>query len=188
MRPVDEDPLPDGETGSLYQPGNATGSPPGRTTPGSSTPPAAEDGTESPGTANFNFQVPVADLPGRGLNVSLGLVYNSRVWNKSNAFGSTYFTYDVDSGWPAPGFRLGYGQMEAQGSQGFTLTDSDGTRHQLVKTNPSNQYDYRYEATDGTFVTFYGGRGWGDGHLPGRHEGRVRRGLDRPAQLPYARH
>jgi RHS repeat-associated protein len=162
LRPPEEDPLPDNETGSMYSPSNSVGSPPGRTTPGAVTPPVATGGTEMPGSSNFSFEVPVVSLPGRGLNLSLALAYNSRLWNKStDAWGNTHVTYDVDSGWPAPGFRLGFGQIESQGSQGFTLTDADGTRHQLVKTNPSNQYDYNYESIDGTFIRFYGGQGWG---------------------------
>jgi RHS repeat-associated protein len=158
LRPANEDPLPDGETGSLYQPGNTVGSPPGRTTPGAPTPPAAFDGTEMPGSNDFTLDVPVISLPGRGIDVSLALVYNSLLWNKSTDTNSnTELTYDVDTGWPAPGWRLGYGQMESQGSQGFTLTDPSGTRHQLVKTDPSNSTDYNYDSTDGTFIHFYGG-------------------------------
>jgi len=41
-------------------------------------------------------------------------------------------SYDVDSSWPAAGWRLSLGQIEDQGSYGFTLTDGDGTRHALV--------------------------------------------------------
>jgi RHS repeat-associated protein len=163
LRSPDQDPLPDDETGSLYAPGNSVGTPSGRTTPGAQTPPAAVNGTEMPGSNNFTFGLPVVSLPGRGMDVSLSLVYNSLLWNKSTSFLGNHprLTYDVDSGWPAPGWRLGYGQIESQGSSGLTLLDPSGTRHQLVKVNPSNPDDYNYETTDGTFIRFNGGPGWG---------------------------
>jgi len=97
LRDINDDPLPDGETGSLFSPGNGVGTPPGRTTPGAVTPPTAADGTEMPGSENFTFGVPLVGLPGRGLDLSLSLAYNSRAYNKSTAFnGATWMTYDVD--------------------------------------------------------------------------------------------
>lgn len=148
------DPLPDTETGTLYEPSNDVGSPPNKTEAGAPAPPAAAAGTETPASDNFSLGVPLVSIPGRGMGVSLALHYNSRVWHQS----SSDLVYDVDSGWPAPGFRLGYGQMEDQGIYGFTLTDPDGTRHQMAKraTGP-----YDYESVDGTFIHFWGGRNWG---------------------------
>lgn len=158
--PAENDTLPDTETGSLYTPTNDVGTPPGRTETGAATPPAAMGGTEQPGSSNFNFGIPVVGLPGRGLSVSLGLSFNSRVWHQSTVGSAKYMTYDVDGGTPAPGFHLGYGHLEDQGSQGFTLVDSSGTRHQMKKVS-TNQWDYNYVSTDGTFIHFLGGRGWG---------------------------
>jgi hypothetical protein len=157
LRDPMEDPLPDDETGSLYTPANSVGSPPGRTKPGGLTPSVGVDGTET-GNKNFTFGLPIVNLPGRGINVSLGLTYNSLLYNKStDPFdSSTWLTYDVDSGYPAPGFRIGYGQVEDQGSNGFTLTDADGTRHALTYTSA-----YNYDSNDGTFIHFIGGSGWG---------------------------
>ncbi len=150
LRPLLDDPLPDDESGSLYGAGNGVGSPPGTTKPGGKLPPVAIPGTEN-GNRNFSFALPVAGLSGRGLGVSLSLVYNSQTWNKSIAPGdsSTWMTYDVDSGWPGPGFRLGFGQIEDQGDYGFTLTDPDGTRHALVGSG------FDYYSTDGTFIHYY---------------------------------
>jgi RHS repeat-associated protein len=108
------------------------------------------------GNRNFSFGLPILNLPGRGLDVSLSLVYNSLLWNKSTSGSTTYLTYDVDSGWPAPGFRLGFGQIEDQGSNGFTLTDPDGTRHALAYSSANN-----YDTKDGTFIHYNGGAGTG---------------------------
>ena len=162
IRDPNVDPLPDNETSSLYQPNNLIGNPPGKKKPGALSAASAVPVTES-GTRNFAFGLPLVSLPGRGVDVSLALIYNSLVWNKSTnpSNGSTWMTYDVDSGYPAQGFRLGYGQLEDQGSAGFTLTDADGTRHALVQSSAFN-----YDTTDGTFIHFTGGSGWGTVFYP----------------------
>lgn len=153
-----EDPLPDDETNSLYESTNLVGSPPGKTKPGATTASVAANATETNGNRNFTFALPITGFTGRGVDVSLSLIYNSQLWNKSTApaNNSTWMTYDVDSGWTGPGFRIGFGQIEDQGSFGFTLTDADGTRHALVHTGGNN-----YATIDGTFVQFTGGSGWG---------------------------
>lgn len=63
--------------------------------------------------------------------------------------------YDVDYGWPAPGFRLGYGQIEYQGSAGFTLIEPDGTRRQMTSIGGG-----KYRTTDGSLITYEGSQ-WG---------------------------
>lgn len=162
MRDPSDDPLPDNETSSLYQTNNLIGTPPGKKKPGALSAASAVPVNES-GTKNFNFGLPVVGLPGRRIDVSLNLIYNSLVWNKSTnpSTSATWMTYDVDSGFPAQGFRLGYGQIEDQGSAGFTLTDSNGTRHALVYSSWSH-----YDTTDGTFIHFNGGSGWGTLYYP----------------------
>lgn len=157
------DPLPDNETSSLYLASNAVGCPPSKKNPGIY-PIHPNSGTicTEDGASNFSLALPIVGLPGRGIDVSLALVYNSQVWHKSTDSGSaTWMTYDVDSGWPATGFRLGFGQIEDQGSAGFTLTDPDGTRHALVQTSA-----YNYDTKDGTFIHFYGASGWGTLYYP----------------------
>ncbi len=163
IRNPSEDPLPDNETSSLYQPNNLIGNPPGKKKPGALSAASSVPVTES-GNRNFSFGLPIVSLPGRGIDVSLALVYNSLVWNKSTnpSDSSTWMTYDVDSGYPAQGFRLGYGQIEDQGSAGFTLTDGNGTRHALVYSSQFN-----YDTTDGTFIHFNGGSGGGTLYYPG---------------------
>jgi len=68
-------------------PGNGVGNPPG----------APLDG--GAGSGNFQFAAPVYGAPGRGINIALGLAYNSRVWNKAD----NQINFDNDRGWPAPG-------------------------------------------------------------------------------------
>ena len=157
IRDPNDDPLPDNETSSLYQPANLIGTPPGKKKPGALTAGSAI-GTSESGNKNFIFGLPVVGLGGRGVDVSLALIYNSLVYNKSTnpSNGSTWLTYDVDSGYPAQGFRLGYGQIEDQGSAGFTLTESNGTRRALVYST-----SYTYDTNDGSFIRFIGGSGWG---------------------------
>ena len=94
--------------------------------------------------------MPITSLPGRGLDVSLALNYNSALWNKAGT--GNRLTFDVDKSWPAPGFNLGYGHLQQQNNGGFTLVDGDGTRHELIRTNPLNAYPPEYLSTDGSFI------------------------------------
>ena len=151
-QPYDADPLPDDETDSLYTASNAVGAPPGRTPQSAINPPAAIRGRENAGSSNFTFGLPLLNLPGRGgLDVSLVMSYNSRLWNKSiTSNGTTHMSYDVDNGWPAPGFRLGYGQLEYQGGFGYTLVDPDGTRHGMLLDGTQTVLT----TNDGTFITY----------------------------------
>ena len=64
---------------------------------------AATEGTETPGSSNFSFSVGVVNLAGRGLDVDVSAFYNARLWNRLDLSG-TEMNYDVDQGWPAPGF------------------------------------------------------------------------------------
>jgi RHS repeat-associated protein len=157
MRPPNDDPLPDNESTSLYDQSNLIGNPSGKKKAGAMTASVAAESVEN-GNKNFSFGLPVMSLGGRGIDVSLGLVYNSLLWNKSvnPSTSATWLTYDVDSGYPAQGFRLGFGQIEDQGSAGFTYTDAAGTRHALIHVTGSE-----YKSNDGTFLQFFGGGGYG---------------------------
>ncbi|MEQ1606438.1 MAG: RHS repeat-associated core domain-containing protein [Pyrinomonadaceae bacterium] len=75
---------------------------------------------------NYNLTIPAVNLDGRGdLGINLNLEYNSRLWSK---FG-TEMTYNADSGYPAPGWNLGYGKMFYTGTSGGCIFVSpDGTR------------------------------------------------------------
>ena len=123
------------------------------------------------GSGNFQFAAPVISLPGRGMNLSLSLVYNSRVWNKA---GSA-INYDNDRGWPAPGFNLGFGKLLGIGVYtGCMLVEADGTRHGysgnitiynwgtigVMHTTDGSFIDYTYQTgTNGVMV-------WAQARLP----------------------
>lgn len=155
--------IPLEEVGSIYEPRNAVGSPPNQTRVSASVPPAAiEGGSELPGSDSFNFSLPVANLPGRGLDVQLNLHYNSRVWNDSSSSGGTRLTYDVDKGWPAPGFTLGFGRLEKRSNNTYTLLDPDGTRHEM---RPEGQPFY-FTTVDGTYIRYYGSVNGGSLYYP----------------------
>jgi len=144
---------------SADDPGNRVGDPPGSSPDGGG------------GSGNFQFAAPILSLPGRGINISLGLAYNSRVWNKAN----TQISFDNDRGWPSPGFNLGFGKMLGMGVyNGAMLVDADGTRHSyggnitffswgthgIMHTTDGSFIDYEYWTGTGGSMT------WGTARLP----------------------
>lgn len=142
-------PLPPGEgwDGTNYwsadDPDNTRGNPPG----------SVQD--NGAGSGNFQIAAPVLALPGRGLDIGLGLAYNSRVWNKANS----QITYDIDRDWPAPGWSLGFGKIVGLGvNNGSMIIDADGTRHGFAGTvvyGPNQNYtDFTGHTTDGTFIDY----------------------------------
>ena len=141
-------PLPaDGWDGSNYwsadDPGNTRGNPLGG---------AQDDGA---GSGNFQIAAPVLALPGRGIDLGLGLAYNSRVWNKADS----QINFDIDRDWPAPGWSLGFGKIVGIGvDKGSMLVDADGTRHGYAGTvtyGPNQSYtDFAGHTTDGTFIDY----------------------------------
>jgi RHS repeat-associated protein len=103
-----------------------------------------------PGSDNYSFSVPITYLPGRGLDASLSLEYNSSMWHKMGINGNRVH-FDVNKSWPAPGFRLGYGYLENQNNGGLLLVDADGTRHQMLNDVPYPNPP-SYITTDGSHV------------------------------------
>jgi len=147
-------PLPavpdDGWNSSNYwsadDPGNEPGNPPG----------APLDG--GAGSGNFQFTAPIYSSPGRGISISLTAAYNSRLWNKA----TTQITYDIDRGWPAPGWSLGFGKVLGMGGSGFMLIDGDGSRHafagSLTTYSGGNLY-FSGHTTDGSLIDY---TAWGN--------------------------
>jgi len=136
----------DGNWPSSDDPGNLPGDPPGG---------PVDDGA---GNGNFSLTAPLVTLPGRGIDVALNLTYNSRLWNKAGVGGGTYeMTYDIDRGFPAPGFTLGFGKLLDLGPNGGSMmVDADGTRHSFSGTL-TDWYGTKYfygQTADGTFIDY----------------------------------
>lgn len=129
-----------------------------QTTTGTSEPPTAQDfavarldpanRTGESGvdlrSGNYNWSLPLVSLPGRsGLDLGLGLVYNSRVWTKS---GSSIM-FDADHGTPSPGFRLGFPVIQPRyyNSQtqknAYLMVTPSGARVELRQTDQPNVYE-----------------------------------------------
>ena len=143
---------------SADDPGNRRGDPPGQPLDAGS------------GSGNFQFAAPVLGLPGRGIDISLGLAYNSRVWNKAG----TVINFDIDRDWPAPGWSLGFGKIADLGSGGSMIIDADGTRHAFSGTITTYSYGQLFagHTTDGTLIQYStwknasGVMTWAEANLP----------------------
>ena len=127
-------------------PGNLPGNPPGSPADGGA------------GNGNFQMSAPVISLPGRGIDLALNLKYNSRVWSKND----NQMTFDIDGGFPAPGWSLGFGKIMDMGNGGGSmLIDADGTRHgyggTLLGYN-NTYYGFKGYTTDGKFIDYYSSR------------------------------
>ncbi|HEX8140108.1 MAG TPA: lamin tail domain-containing protein [Pyrinomonadaceae bacterium] len=128
---------------SADDPVNTRGNPPGG---------AQDDGA---GNGNFQAAAPVLSLPGRGIDMNLGLVYNSRVWNKADS----QISFDIDRDWPAPGWSLGFGKIVGLGvDKGSMIIEPDGTRHSYVGSvyyDPNWNYtDFTGHTVDGSFIDY----------------------------------
>jgi YD repeat-containing protein len=132
-----------------------------------------EDG--GAGSQNYQSSAPLVGLPGRGLDASLALTYNSRVWHKANS----EITFDIDRDWPAPGWSLGFGKIVVMGaSGGYMLIDGDGTRHGYTGAIQGTTYTwFTGYTTDGTFTdyTVSGGSAAG-GRIPSWAQARLSNG------------
>lgn len=154
LPPPDEPLMVESEAVNLVAPENNLGSPPGQTEMGSQSKASAIMTRERHGSSNYSFGVPIASLPGRGIDVSVGITYNSRAWNKSSSGESLVFGYNVDGNWLAPGFEMGFGELEGYSTgsgYGYLLTGPDGTRTQLIQKQVSGSC-VTYESMDGTFI------------------------------------
>jgi RHS repeat-associated protein len=105
------------------------------------------------GNGNFQLDIPILSLSGRGSDMDLTLRYNSRVWTKltNNQIG-----YTIDKDWPAAGWSLGYGKMINMPEAGAFLIEPDGTRHSFTGnlTRTLSKYTYIAETTDGSFIKY----------------------------------
>ncbi|MGH3844217.1 MAG: RHS repeat-associated core domain-containing protein [Pseudonocardiaceae bacterium] len=124
------------------------------------------------GSANYTFSAPILRLEGRGMDLRLDLAYNSRLWNRVE----DQVEFDIDQGWPAPGWSLGFGRIVRLGRQGSMLVDADGTRHPYEVVRMEGNQDRRLEftgrTTDGSFIDYEhvddltGGFQWAQARYP----------------------
>lgn len=97
---------------------------------------------------NFNVNLPVVGLTGRGLDLGLTLSYNSLVWIRSG----NDVDFDVDDGSIAPGFRLGFATVEGPyyndqaGTNFYLLVTPSGARIELRYTGSGNIYESKDSA------------------------------------------
>ena len=106
---------------------------------------------EDLGSQNFNWDLPLLNLPGRaGLDVNLTLYYNSLVWTKDGSF----IKFNADLGTPAPGFRLGLPTLQQRftdaqsGSNAYLMVLPSGGRVKMLQIGTSNLY----ESQDSTYT------------------------------------
>lgn len=108
-------------------------------------------------SGNFNWNLGLIGLRGRsGLDLGLGLSYNSKVWTASG----NYINFDLDQGTPSPGFRLGFPVV-----QGLYYNDQAGAYFYLLITPSGQHVELRrigassvYQTVDATYaqLTDYG--------------------------------
>lgn len=105
------------------------------------------------GEGNFQITAPILNLPGRGIDISLALTYNSRLWSKAGS----QIGYNNDVDWPAPGWSLGFSRMVGMGTNGGTmLIEADGTRRSYAGTIITYSWGQYFEGhtTDGSFINY----------------------------------
>jgi RHS repeat-associated protein len=101
------------------------------------------------GSQSYNDVIPILNLPGRGgLDLTLNLYYNSRIWDVDTV-GATV-TFNADRDFPSYGFRLDFGYVEIVGGQ-YIVTEGDGTKHALSVSSVSSLL---YDASDGTYLEY----------------------------------
>jgi YD repeat-containing protein len=105
------------------------------------------------GNGNYLLAIPILQLPGRRMPLSLNLFYNSLLWQQTN---SKNFVFDHDHDWPAPGWSLGFGQIYVAGSSAFIIQDADATRHLCVGEArfdaSQNSWIFDGKTNDGTLL------------------------------------
>jgi RHS repeat-associated protein len=108
------------------------------------------------GSANFQFAAPAVVSDGRGIDLTMLLNYNSRLWHKAGS----EITFDIDRDW-IPGWSLGFGKIVMAGDT-YMLIDGDGTRHPYEGTLRGNfsapatsLQTFEARTTDGTFIDYY---------------------------------
>ncbi|MFN8003432.1 MAG: hypothetical protein U0X75_20730 [Acidobacteriota bacterium] len=106
----------------------------------------------------FNFTAPVLALAGRaGLGLGLALSYSSKVWIQA----ANTMVFNADRGYPAPGWRLGFGAIQIKdlsgsyansvtGKQGLVYLEPSGVRRDLARVGSTDVY----ESYDSSYLRF----------------------------------
>ncbi len=151
-RPMYQSPFIDGDPAgwnstnkpAAFIPQNERGETPGRS-------------TVAANSNNFRIQAPVVSLPGRGLDLKLSLLYNSRVWSKSNN-ANNQIIFNADRDPIAPGWNLNLDRMINMVDAGAFLIRADGTRHSfsgsLSIDNTTGERYFNAITTDGSFIEY----------------------------------
>lgn len=137
--------------------------------PGLGTPAGRLEDDGGAASGNYQLDIPLVAVPGRGLDLGVRLSYNAQLW--STVEGD--LTFNPDGDWPAPGWQIGFGKMmypnlmiEANGTRRpLRITSSsvgpDGvTRHGVFDDDSLVRFECRRceTAEAGIYVT-YPGRG-----------------------------
>ena len=95
---------------------------------------------------NFHWNTGLVSLPGRaGLDVGIGLSYNSLVWTKDTENDVMVFDSDVSN--VSPGFKLGYGTIEPvywdkdNGRYSYLMVTASGARIEFQQIAATNEYE-----------------------------------------------
>jgi len=123
--------------------------------------------TVSLASSNFGFTLPILELSGRGLALSLQMAYNTRIWTKDDSA----LTFDYGTGWPAPGWTLGFGQIIpnydntltgngsgvglANAPGNYLLITENGTRVKLIQDYNSSTSLWRHKTNDGSYLQYH---------------------------------
>src|SRR6266540_3235536 len=118
------------------------------------------------GSYNYQFNVPVVSVGGRGVGANIGMTLNSRVWNTDNG----KLTFNYVGPYPGPGWSMGYGKIirnysaAATGDKSgigsgnspgdYLLVPGDGTRVRLAAKYDTAAGHWFHESDDGSFLKF----------------------------------
>lgn len=108
------------------------------------------------GSSNYAFAAPVLALGGREMGVGLSLAYNGQPWQKDVVGGTTKMTFNYGKGWPAAGWRLGFGRIIAgydpAKPNNRLLIQPDGTK--IVLRYDTTTSPAKCLSEDGTFLEY----------------------------------
>jgi RHS repeat-associated protein len=118
------------------------------------------------GSDNYQFNVPVVSVGGRGASASIGMTLNSRLWNTDNG----KLTFNYVGAYPGPGWSMGYGKIirnynatatgdgsgigSGNSPGDYLLVAGDGTRIRLAARYNAPDNRWLHESDDGSFLQF----------------------------------